>query len=114
MDEKAVQGTGELGDADRSRVVDQLHVWRKQLINLARSNRLLYFRATRRSTLEIVGSPESFASVVAQLRAGNSWRFYTPPPDDAAGGDEADAFEEVAAGKGLPVRGHEAAPVRGP
>ena len=113
MGEKAVQEGGELGDVDRSRVVDQLEVWRKQLINLARSNRLLYFRATRTSTLEIIGAPEDFASVVAQLLAGNSWRFYTPPEDDVPGDDEDNICEEPGAGEGAPAGSRRAVPLPG-
>ena len=40
------------GDHEQERVLDQIEVWRKQLINLSHSNRLLYFRRTRTSTLE--------------------------------------------------------------
>ncbi|MHB8244085.1 MAG: DUF3320 domain-containing protein [Acidimicrobiales bacterium] len=70
-----------LDDADGRRVLDQLDVWRKQLINLARSNRLLYFRHTRASTLEIVDEPGRLATVVADLLAGRALRFYMPPDE---------------------------------
>lgn len=65
----------------RERVIGQLDIWRKQLINLARSNRLLNFRHTRTSTLEIVGDPETLAGVVSRLLAGGSWGFHMPPDE---------------------------------
>ena len=63
------------------RLLDQLDVWRKQLINLARSNRLLYFRHTRSSTLEISGEPERLHVLVSDLLAGKGRHFYMPPDD---------------------------------
>ena len=63
----------------RQRVLDQIEIWRKELVNLARSNRLLYFRHTKSATLEIVREPDQIEEVVAELLAGRSWRFYVPP-----------------------------------
>ena len=41
----SIAGSGsEPEDRDQRRVTEQIDTWRKQLINLARSNRLLYFR----------------------------------------------------------------------
>ena len=41
------------------KVLDQLAAWRKELVNLNRTNRLLYFRHTKSSTLELTGrSPD--------------------------------------------------------
>ncbi len=64
--------------ADRLRVLSQIEVWRKELINLARSNRLLYFRHTKSSTLEVVREPERVSEVVRELLAGGVWHFHMP------------------------------------
>ncbi len=47
MNWTADQRDGVLAEAERRRVLVQVDLWRQQLINLARSNRLLYFRHTR-------------------------------------------------------------------
>lgn len=88
MDERLGSTEVALDTKERERVLDQVDVWRKQLINLARSNRLLYFRHTRTSTLEITESPERLAAVVRRLLAGGSWQFHMPP--SAVPGDELD------------------------
>ncbi len=66
----------------RRRVLEQIDVWRKELINLARTNRLLYFRHTKSSTLEIVREPDQVPQVVERLLTGGSWRFHFPPELD--------------------------------
>jgi REase_MTES_1575/Protein of unknown function (DUF4011)/AAA domain len=71
----------------RQRVLDQIEIWRKELVNLARSNRLLYFRHTKCSTLEIVREPDQMQEVVAEVLAGGSWRFYVPPEPHGASED---------------------------
>ena len=76
-------GGSELEDRDQRRVAEQLDTWRKQLINLARSNRLLYFRHTRMSTLEIACAPDELVEVTDRLLGGGSWRFYEPPEPEA-------------------------------
>ncbi len=81
--------------AEMPRVLEQLDVWRKRLINLARSNRLLYFRHTRTSTLEIVDEPEVLTKVVDELLAGRAWRFWSPPAQET--GEQRVAIEEVGA-----------------
>src|SRR5450755_2831004 len=73
------------GAPARQRVLDQIEIWRKELVNLARSNRLLYFRHTKSSTLEIVREPDQTQEVVGELLAGRSWRFYMPPDQRASG-----------------------------
>lgn len=72
----------------RERVLEQIDIWRKELINLARSNRLLYFRHTKSSTLEIIREPDEVDEVVARLLAGAGWQFYMPPeaPSEDEGG----------------------------
>ena len=64
-------------------MAEQIDTWRKQLINLARSNRLLYFRHTRMSTLEIPCGPDELVEVADRLLGGGSWRFYEPPEPEA-------------------------------
>ena len=76
-------GGNELEDRDQRRVAEQIDTWRKQLINLARSNRLLYFRHTRMSTLEIACAPDELAEVTDRLLGSGSWRFYEPPEPEA-------------------------------
>lgn len=73
----------QLAGESRRRVIDQLDIWRKQLINLARSNRLLYFRHTRSSTLELLGPPDYLAYVVATVLAGKRWHFFMPSENDS-------------------------------
>jgi len=82
MSESIANVASKLGDRDQRRVVDQIDTWRKQLINLARSNRLLYFRHMRMSTLEIAYGPDRLVEVADRLLAGGSWRFYEPPGSD--------------------------------
>jgi hypothetical protein len=74
--------------AARERVLSQIEVWRKELINLAKSNRLLYFKHSKSSTLEIVREPDQVAEVVHALLAGETRRFYFPPESDEASTDE--------------------------
>jgi len=49
---------GSLTETLRKRILQQLAAWRADLINLARTNRLLYFRPTKVTTLEIT-EPDS-------------------------------------------------------
>lgn len=73
----------------RDRVLAQIEAWRKELVNLARSNRLLNFRDTRSSTLGIVAAPHEVGGIVGHLLAGKSWEFFAPPDPD--GEDESSA-----------------------
>jgi hypothetical protein len=79
-----------LAGAGRQRVLDQIEVWRNELINLARSNRLLYFRHTKSSTLEIVREPERCREVVEAILAGRPWHFHEPPELDSRRDEEVD------------------------
>ena len=66
----------------RDRVLEQIRIWREDLINLARSNRLLYFRHTRSSTLEIaVRQRDEAAEIVQAVLDGKTWSFFEPPED---------------------------------
>ena len=58
----------------RDRVLAQIEAWRKELVNLARSNRLLNFRDSRSSTLGIVAAVDEIDEltfVVARLYGWN-------------------------------------------
>jgi len=87
---------------DPRRVIEQVRQWRDELINLARGNRLLYFRHTKSSTLEITVEPDEAAAVVRELLEGGSWRFFIPPDPDPEEEDSEDvspppvpAFDEL-------------------
>lgn len=71
--EDAVSGSVE-GDPGRDRLLAQIKVWRDELINLARSNRLLYFKHTRSSTIEVTDGA-SPTELVSSLLGGTAWRF---------------------------------------
>jgi hypothetical protein len=66
----------------RERVLAQIEIWRKELVNLARSNRLLHFKDTRSSTLGIVVAEDETAAVVDRLLEGRTWSFFMPPEED--------------------------------
>jgi Protein of unknown function (DUF4011) len=87
-------GAATHGGSARQRVLDQIEIWRKELINLARSNRLLYFRHTKSSTLEIVREPNQIAEVVTRTLTGRAWRFYEPPERRSTPVDDVDAADE--------------------
>jgi hypothetical protein len=73
----------------RDRVLAQIEIWRDELVNLARSNRLLHFRDTRASTLGIVADESEVSEIVSRLLRGESWTFFEPAEvDDHEGGDE--------------------------
>lgn len=73
----------QLSDSQRARLDAQLDKWRDELVNLTRRNKLIYFKHTKASTLEIVAP--SAGSIHAALQRG-SWSFFLPPPTDD--GDE--------------------------
>ena len=96
-------GAATRGGSAKQRVLDQIDIWRRELINLARSNRLLYFRHTKSSTLEIVREPDQIEEVVSRLLAGKRWKFYAPPDgDEATSGDLDVADEEPLFASGVP------------
>ena len=66
----------------RDRVLAQIEAWQKELVNLARSNRLLNFKDSRSSTLGIVAAADEVDQIVEHLLAGKSWRFFEPPDTD--------------------------------
>lgn len=61
------------------KVRQQLHRWCEELIDLSRRNRLVHFRPTKSSTLEILRPGP--AAVLARLPESGKrgWRFYLPP-----------------------------------
>src|SRR5688572_15477042 len=80
----------------RDRVLAQIEVWRKELVNLARSNRLLHFRETRASTLGIVTEEHATSEIVDRLLRGGTWTFFMPPEEDEQNdGDEEDEFARL-------------------
>jgi hypothetical protein len=70
----------------RDRVLAQIELWRRELVNLTRRNRLLNFRPSKSSTLELVVEPDELSSVVEHVLAGKFWRFFEPP--EVAEGEE--------------------------
>jgi len=60
------------------RVREQIRAWARELIDLTRRNRSLYYRPTKRSTLEII-SPASDA-IFRLLMEEDSLTFFRPPP----------------------------------
>lgn len=58
------------------RLKEQLKKWRDDLINLSRTNRLLYFKHTKTASLEIE-RPGS-AQVLSRLSSRGGWSFYEP------------------------------------
>jgi hypothetical protein len=67
--------------ASQARVREQIQRWRDELINLARSNRLLFYRATKSSSLAIVDPPpDRLMSRLLQPGKGG-WTFHFPPED---------------------------------
>src|SRR3954471_3478581 len=74
---------GSVGDA---RVEQRLEDWRRRLIDLSHRNRLIAFKATKATTLQIT-APSVHALLADPARA-QPWDFYFPPPPEES--DEAD------------------------
>jgi hypothetical protein len=66
------------------RVIDQIRKWRGDLVNLSRSNRLIYFRHTKSSSLKIE-APES-TDLLARLgrETAKGLAFFEPPEKPTA------------------------------
>jgi hypothetical protein len=60
-------------------VLDQINAWREDLINLNRNNRLLYFRKTKSSTLELRQPMAS--ELLVRLSNSRGVAFWEPPDD---------------------------------
>ncbi|MEQ1698709.1 MAG: DUF3320 domain-containing protein [Ilumatobacteraceae bacterium] len=57
----------------------QVGAWRDELINLTRTNRLLYFKHTQSASIEIV--EPGMVKVFDLLQRDRFWEFYEPPVD---------------------------------
>ena len=97
----------------RDRVLAQIEIWRNELVNLARSNRLLHYRDTKASTLGIVAEESEVAGIVDRLLNGGTWTFFLPP-DQEEGEDNEPISSELLPGPGelLTDRSDRAALVR--
>jgi len=62
------------------RLKQQIEAWANELIDLSRRNTSLYYRKTKRSTLEIVQPSPS--ALVEYLNSGSSLEFFEPPDTD--------------------------------
>src|ERR1700679_1206693 len=76
------------------RVADQLGIWRDDLIDLSRRNRLLNSRSSRSGVMRII--EPSLSEVLERLgdadrpdSASSSWRFHYPPSADMETADPA-------------------------
>jgi hypothetical protein len=65
-----------LTSAQRAKLDAQLEKWQKDLVNLTRKNRLLYFKHTKSSSLEIL--EPGMQATFDRLDRG-AWRFVRPP-----------------------------------
>lgn len=83
----------------RDRVLAQIEIWRNELVNLARSNRLLHYRDTKASTLGIVAEEREVAGIVDRLLNGGTWTFFVPP-DQEEGEDNEPISSELLPGPG--------------
>jgi very-short-patch-repair endonuclease len=67
----------------RSKLDKRLTTWRDELINLSRTNRLLYFRHTKTASLEIgETSPQRILERLDGPSSSNWWEFFFPPGED--------------------------------
>ncbi|MBI4728048.1 MAG: DUF3320 domain-containing protein [Acidobacteria bacterium] len=71
------------------RVREQVRRWRDELINLSRLNRLLYFRPTKTSTLEIEAPSPAKILAAFEGPSARGWRFHIPPVVEAGQSAEA-------------------------
>lgn len=84
------------------RIREQLQTWRQDLINLSRTNRLLYFKGSK-STLEIL---EPAVTDLLQGLAGAGLPFFEPPDEKALSSDPDESSPEGVA----QAPGHELRP----
>lgn len=61
----------------------QLRLWREQLVDLSRPNRLVNLSRTKTSTVGITAP--SFSAVLDGLATSDGWRFHYPPPEPGEG-----------------------------
>ncbi len=67
-----------MNPAIQQKVLDQIEYWRRELINLTRRNRLLYFKPTRTSTLEITEPGAGEFMVRLSKTNGKGLPFFEP------------------------------------
>jgi len=74
---------GALKSIELAKLHERIAEWAKKLVDLTRRNRLLYFRSTRSSTLQIIEPTmeEVFNRLVIDDKP---WHFYIPPEDSTA------------------------------
>jgi len=60
----------------------RIEEWKSRLIDLTKSNRLLYFRKTKRSTLEIY-RPDIKIIFKRLFLQEKPWKFWMPPQEDS-------------------------------
>lgn len=72
--------------SNRDRIREQLVQWRNDLIDLTKRNKLLNFRHSKVSTLEI--SSPSWQIIAERLSEGRAWEFYLPDVDESMLTDE--------------------------
>ena len=70
-------------------MLNQINSWREDLINLNRNNRLLYFRKTKSSTLELRLTSAGASELLGRLSNGRGVTFWEPPDDVVEDADEA-------------------------
>ena len=75
-------------DEDHERVEQRLDDWRRRLIDLSHRNRLIAFKATKATTLQV--SAPSVHELLADPARAQPWDFYfPPPPEESVDADEA-------------------------
>ncbi len=74
----------ELAAAENAKLKLQIETWQKELVNLTRRNRLLYFKHTKSATLEITAP---HADTVWKTLLNGGWHFYSPP-EPKSGSDD--------------------------
>ena len=67
-------------------VRDRIEDWRRRLIDLSYRNRLIKYRATQASTIEI--ETPDLETLLADPTGGAPWNFYFPPEEDEEAVDE--------------------------
>lgn len=77
-DDSVKPGIGTIMSIELAKLHERIAEWRKKLVDLTRRNRLLYFRSTRSSTLQIIEPTmeEVFNRLVINDKP---WHFYIPP-----------------------------------
>jgi len=88
MMKEGEHGAVRLDERHRRKLEVQLKAWQDDLVNLTKRNRLLYFRHTKTSTLELV-APD-LETVWRGLDGG--WKFHLPP--EPAGTDGAETSHD--------------------